>query len=139
MFYDIGEGEVSIDEPKKWSTSLSRTDDIFIRDIQGEVSINKVENSFQISSRGTANSIEYNEEDILIDNSSFWDFIYNPTVQALAAILTIATIVISQIKSIVPKIKDWNRHRKNDKFFESGEAAKVEDHMADYLDGKYDK
>lgn len=139
LFYDIGEGELSIDEPKEWSTSLSRTDDIFIRDIQGEVSINKVENSFQISSRGTANSIVYNEENILIDDSSFWDFIYDPTVQALAAILTIATIVISRIKAIVPKIKDWNRHRKNDKFFESGEAAKVEDQMADYLDGKYDK
>ena len=133
-------GELSIDEPKELTIPLARADDLILQVVKGDVIIKNLENSFQISSRGVANSIEHNEIDIL--HEEWWDFLNDPEsstkIATIVGILAIIGMIIGLIKWGYPRFRDWRLDYKNKKFEESGQKKKLEDDMADYLDGKFD-
>ena len=138
IFYDI-KGELSIDDPKILSLDLARADDVILRDVRGEVIIKKLENTFQVSSRGIANTIERNEKNILDED---WILLlFNSTILQLTAfiILPIGTAIVVFFKWIFPRLKEWKLHRDNRKFVEDGRMGKLQEDMADYFDGKFDK
>lgn len=95
--YDI-KGELSTDEPKVLSLPLARADDLTFQNIRGEVIIKKLENTFEISSRGSANSIQQNDIDILNENESnkenLGSIVENPLIITMIAIIgTVASIL----------------------------------------------
>jgi len=133
-------GELSIDEPKELTVPLERADDLILQVVKGNVIIKNLENSFQISSRGIANSIEHNEIDIL--HEEWGDFLKDPVLATqlttIGGIIVIISVIIVIGRWSYPKVQDWKIHRSNRKFEESGRKKKTEDDFADYLDGKFD-
>ena len=104
MFYDI-KGELDIEEPKLLSLDLTRVDDVTLRDVRGEVIIKKLENSFQIYSRGVANTIERNEKNILDEDWALL-LVNNPILELTAYIgIPIGGAVIAFFKLILPRLK----------------------------------
>ena len=127
--YDI-DGKIGIDEPIVLSKDLSLADDLKFSGLTGEFTIEKLENSFKINSRGFAELVQLNDEDITKEEWSLSD------VGILVGIIAGICVIILFIIKIKPHLVQKWLDRKNRKFVESDKMGKLYDDMYEWLNKK---
>jgi len=92
--HDIS-GELSIDKPKVNSIDLARADDVKIQNAIGDITINKLEDTFKIYSRGIAKNIMHNEQNILEEKLDIVSMFSNPLIIGVIAVSGTGASVIA--------------------------------------------